>query len=142
MLNAGIRTTYQYGAGVQQLSSACVHTAKYRRYRSRTLPAIRLSGNTPAPKAGPKDADNLVAYQKRRKLSGPSSAEENNSTSPDELLKILRRYLQESHETERTIASRIGVNRHTFSRWLSDSQSPKKRTLALAASFLRRAGYL
>jgi DNA invertase Pin-like site-specific DNA recombinase len=83
-----------------------------------------------------------MAYQKWRKWSGANSTEENKSTSPDELIKILRRYLQESHETERTIASRIGVNRHTFGRWLSDSQSPKKRTLALAASFLRRAGYL
>jgi transcriptional regulator with XRE-family HTH domain len=78
----------------------------------------------------------------RRKLSGSNSAEENKSTTPDELIRILRRYLQESDETERTIASRIGVNRHTFGRWLSDSQSPKKRTLALVASFLRRAGYL
>ena len=83
-------------------------------------------------KVGRKMPIKLVAYQKRRELSGAISTEGNKSTGPDEVLKILRRYLQESHESERTIASRIGVNRHTFSRWLSDSQSPKKRTLALA----------
>jgi len=69
----------------------------------------------------------LIGYRKWRKLSGANSVEENKSTSPDELLKVLKRYLQESNETERAIASRIGVNRHTLSRWLSDSQSPKTR---------------
>jgi transcriptional regulator with XRE-family HTH domain len=68
--------------------------------------------------------------------------EESKAVTPDELLKVLRRYPKDSHETERTIAAQIGVNRHTLSRWLSDSQSPKKIRLALAACFLRRVGYL
>jgi transcriptional regulator with XRE-family HTH domain len=62
--------------------------------------------------------------------------------SPDELLKVLKRYLEKCGETERTVASRIGINHHTLRRWLSDEQSPKKGKLALTACFLRRAGYL
>jgi transcriptional regulator with XRE-family HTH domain len=62
--------------------------------------------------------------------------------SPDELLKALKRYLAESGQTERSTASRIGVNHHTLRRWLSEEQSPKKGKLALTAFFLRRAGYL
>ena len=61
---------------------------------------------------------------------------------PDELLSALKRYLEESGDTEREVASQIGVNHHTLHRWLSDKQSPKKGKLALVASFLRRAGYL
>jgi transcriptional regulator with XRE-family HTH domain len=67
---------------------------------------------------------------------------EKSAISPDELIKALKRYLQESGETERTIASRIGINRHTLHRWLSAKQSPKKGKLALTAFFLRRVGYL
>ena len=67
---------------------------------------------------------------------------ENQVMSPDELLKALKRYLEKSGETERTVASRIGINHHTLRRWLSDEQSPKKGKLALTAIFLRRAGYL
>jgi hypothetical protein len=64
------------------------------------------------------------------------------ATSPDELMKTLKRYLGESGETERAVASRIGINRHDLHRWLSDKQSPKKGKLALTAFFLRRVGYL
>jgi hypothetical protein len=67
---------------------------------------------------------------------------ENEVMSPDELLKALKRYLEKSGETERTVASGIGINHHTLRRWLSDEQSPKKGKLALTAFFLRRAGYL
>ena len=64
--------------------------------------------------------------------------------SPDELLSALKRYLEESGDTEQTVASKIGMNRHTLHRWLSDNESPKKGEgkLALTALFLRRAGYL
>jgi RecA-family ATPase len=40
------------------------------------------------------------------------------------------------------VASRIGVNHHTLSRWLKDEQSPTKGRLALTGCFLRRVGYL
>src|SRR6202011_1144003 len=74
--------------------------------------------------------------------SEPLLSEGNQVTTPDELLQTLRRYLKESRETERAVASQIGVNHHTLSRWLSDKQSPKKGRLALTACFLRRVGYL
>jgi hypothetical protein len=67
---------------------------------------------------------------------------EKQTTTPDELLRALKRYLEESGEAERAVASQIAINHHTLRRWLSDKQSPKKGKLALAALFLRRAGYL
>jgi transcriptional regulator with XRE-family HTH domain len=63
-------------------------------------------------------------------------------TSPDELMNALKRYLIESNQSERAVASRIGVNHHTLNRWLKDGPSPMKRGLASAACFLRRVGYL
>jgi len=46
--------------------------------------------------------------------------------SPDEVLSALKRYLEESGDTEQAVASRIGINHHTLRRWLSDNQSPRK----------------
>ena len=62
---------------------------------------------------------------------------ENEVMHPNELLKALKRYLEKSGETERAVASRIGINHHILRRWLSDEQSPKKGKLALTAFFLR-----
>jgi DNA-binding XRE family transcriptional regulator len=62
--------------------------------------------------------------------------------TPDELVETLKRYRRESNQSERTLASQIGVNHHTVNRWLKDRQCPTKVPLALAASFLRRVGYL
>jgi transcriptional regulator with XRE-family HTH domain len=64
------------------------------------------------------------------------------ATSPDELMTALKRYLRESNESEIVVASRIGVNHHTLSRWLKDKQSPTKGRLALTACFLKRVRYL
>jgi hypothetical protein len=47
--------------------------------------------------------------------------------SPDEVLGALKRYFEESGDTEQAIALRIGINHHTLHRWLSDEQNPKKR---------------
>jgi hypothetical protein len=33
--------------------------------------------------------------------------------TPDELIEVLKRYQRESNQSERTLASRIGVNHHT-----------------------------
>ena len=62
----------------------------------------------------------------------------------DRVLSALKRYLEESGDTEQAVASKIGVNHHTLHRWLTDNQTPKKGggKLALTALFLRRAGYL
>jgi len=67
---------------------------------------------------------------------------ENGPANPADLVDALKKYLEESGETERSAAHRIGVNRHTLHRWLSEKENPQKRKLALAAIFLRRKGYL
>ena len=64
------------------------------------------------------------------------------AVSPDEVMSALRRYLENTGDTERAAALKMGVNRHTLCRWLSDEQSPKKGKMVLAAFFLRQAGYL
>src|SRR5260370_19771542 len=40
--------------------------------------------------------------------------------NPDQVLSALKRYLEESGDTEQGVASKIGVNHHTLHRWLSD----------------------
>ena len=46
--------------------------------------------------------------------------------NPDQVLSALKRYLEESGDTEQGVASKIGVNHHTLHRWLSDNQTPKR----------------
>jgi hypothetical protein len=62
--------------------------------------------------------------------------------TPVELIKILKRYLKESNQSERLLAARIGVNHHVLHHWLASEESPVKGSLALAACFLRRVGYM
>ena len=54
----------------------------------------------------------------------------------------LRRYLSESEDDQREIATKIGVSWITLSAWLVGEAEPHKRILARVAGFLRRAGYL
>jgi hypothetical protein len=51
-------------------------------------------------------------------------------TSSDDLFKALDRYLEESGEPGRSVASRIGINYHIPGRWLADKRSPNKAKLA------------
>jgi hypothetical protein len=51
--------------------------------------------------------------------------------SPDELMTVLKRYLRESNESEMVVASRIGINRHTLSRWLT---TPKPDEIQVGAN--------
>jgi hypothetical protein len=44
---------------------------------------------------------------------------ENELTSPDEVLKALKRYMKKSNETEHAVAALIGVNHHTLHRRLA-----------------------
>lgn len=53
---------------------------------------------------------------------------ENEVMSPDKLLKALKRYFEKSGETERAVASRVGISHHILRRCLSDEQSPKKES--------------
>jgi hypothetical protein len=62
--------------------------------------------------------------------------------TPAELLSTLRRYLEESSDSEQTIASQLGINHHVLLRWLSDKPAPEKEKVARVALFLRRAKYL
>jgi transcriptional regulator with XRE-family HTH domain len=54
----------------------------------------------------------------------------------------LRRYLSESEDDRREIASEIGISWITLSAWLAGEAEPHKRSLARVAGFLRRFGYL
>ena len=62
--------------------------------------------------------------------------------APAELLSALRRYLEESGDSEQKIASQLGLNHDALLRWLSDKQAPEKEKVARIALFLRRAKYL
>jgi DNA-binding XRE family transcriptional regulator len=84
----------------------------------------------------------IDVYCRAQHRRGGRLPEKDVVVTPDELLSALKRYLAESGDAEEAVASQIGVNRHTLRRWLSDRQSPKKGKLALAAAFLRHAGYL
>jgi transcriptional regulator with XRE-family HTH domain len=60
----------------------------------------------------------------------------------EEVLKALGRYTQESHETDRQTAAKLGVNRMTLTAWLGGRGQPQRCVLARVAGFLRRVGYL
>jgi transcriptional regulator with XRE-family HTH domain len=60
----------------------------------------------------------------------------------EEVLKALGRYTQESHETDRQTATKLGVNRMTLTAWLGGRDQPQRCVLARVAGFLRRVGYL
>jgi transcriptional regulator with XRE-family HTH domain len=54
----------------------------------------------------------------------------------------LRRYLSESEDDRREIATKIGISWSTLSAWLAGEAEPPKRILVRVAGFLRRFGYL
>jgi hypothetical protein len=60
----------------------------------------------------------------------------------EEVLKALGRYTEESSESERQTATKLGVNRMTLTAWLGGKDRPQRFMLARLAGFLRRVGYL
>jgi transcriptional regulator with XRE-family HTH domain len=60
----------------------------------------------------------------------------------DEVLDALGRYTEESKESERQMATKLGIKRSVLSDWLGGKTVPQKNTLARLAGFLKRAGYL
>jgi len=54
----------------------------------------------------------------------------------------LRRYLSESGDDRREIATKIGISWNTLSAWLAGETEPPKSMLARVAGFLKRSGYL
>jgi transcriptional regulator with XRE-family HTH domain len=62
--------------------------------------------------------------------------------STEEVLKALERYAEESRESDRQTATKLGINRMTLTAWLRGVDRPQRSLLARLAGFLRRAGYL
>jgi transcriptional regulator with XRE-family HTH domain len=62
--------------------------------------------------------------------------------STEEVLKALERYTEESRESDRQTAIKLGVNRTTLTAWLGGRDRPQRCMLARLAGFLRRVGYL
>jgi len=60
----------------------------------------------------------------------------------EEVLKALGRYKEESRESDRQTATKLGVNRMTMTAWLGGRDRPQRCMLARLAGFLRRVGYL
>ena len=52
------------------------------------------------------------------------------------------RYLSESEDDQREMATKIGISWNTLSAWLAGEAEPPKGILARVAGFLRRSGYL
>jgi len=62
--------------------------------------------------------------------------------STEEVLRALERYTEESPESNRQTATKLGVNRMTLTAWLGGRDRPQRCMLARLAGFLRRVGYL
>jgi transcriptional regulator with XRE-family HTH domain len=60
----------------------------------------------------------------------------------EDVLEALGRYTEESSESERQTATKLGVNRVTLTAWLGGKDRPQRFMLARLAGFLRRVGYL
>jgi hypothetical protein len=58
----------------------------------------------------------------------------------DELLSALKRYLDESGDTEQAVALKIGVNHRTLNRWLRGSLKERRRAWLLRRAFSSRRG--
>jgi transcriptional regulator with XRE-family HTH domain len=76
--------------------------------------------------------------------SGPSSrvALLSARMTTEEVLKALGRYKEESRESDRQTATKLGVKRMTMTAWLGGRDRPQRCMLARLAGFLRRVGYL
>jgi hypothetical protein len=60
----------------------------------------------------------------------------------EEVLKALERYKEESTESDRQTATKLGVHPMTLIAWLGRRDRPQRCMLARLAGFLRRVGYL
>jgi hypothetical protein len=63
-------------------------------------------------------------------------------TNPRDVVDALMRYVSESAESQREVATKIGISCVTLADWFADKAQPHKRNLAQVAGFLRRIGYL
>jgi hypothetical protein len=60
----------------------------------------------------------------------------------EEVLQALGRYARDSNQSDRRMATQLGISRVTLSDWLGGKDQPHKCVLARVAGFLRRVGYL
>jgi hypothetical protein len=60
----------------------------------------------------------------------------------EDVLRALGRYTEETSESERQTATKLGVKRMTLTAWLGGKDRPQRFMLARLAGFLRRVGYL
>jgi transcriptional regulator with XRE-family HTH domain len=72
----------------------------------------------------------------------PNKKTDENRTNAQEIGDALRRYLSESVDNRRQIATKIGISLITLSAWLAGEAEPPKGILAQVAGFLKRFGYL
>ena len=72
----------------------------------------------------------------------PNKKTDENTMNAQDILIGLRRYLSESEDDPREVATKIGVSWINLSAWLAGEEEPHKRILARVAGFLRRSGYL
>jgi transcriptional regulator with XRE-family HTH domain len=72
----------------------------------------------------------------------PNKKTDKNRMNAQDVCDALRRYLSESEDDQREIATKIGISWNTLSAWLAGEAEPPKSMLARLAGFLRRAGYL
>ena len=63
-------------------------------------------------------------------------------TNSRDVLDALMRYLSESEDSQREVASKIGISCITLADFFTGEVQPHKQTLAQVAGFLRRVGYL
>jgi transcriptional regulator with XRE-family HTH domain len=60
----------------------------------------------------------------------------------DEVLQALDRYAKESNQSDRKMATQLGISRMMLSDWLRGKDQPQKCVLARLAGFLKGVGYL
>jgi transcriptional regulator with XRE-family HTH domain len=72
----------------------------------------------------------------------PNKQTDENRMNAQDICDALRRYLSESQDDRREIATKIGISWSTLSAWLAGEAEPPKRIVARVAGFLRRFGYL
>ncbi|HXM25270.1 MAG TPA: hypothetical protein VN957_04545 [Chthoniobacterales bacterium] len=72
----------------------------------------------------------------------PNKQRDEHNMNAQDVLIGLRRYLSESEDDRREIATKIGVSWIILSAWLDGESEPHKHILARVAGFLRRFGYL
>jgi transcriptional regulator with XRE-family HTH domain len=77
-----------------------------------------------------------------RSNPSPQGALPSTRMSTEEVLKALEQYTEESRESDRQTATKLGVNRMTLTAWLGGRDRPQRCMLARLAGFLRRVGYL